>query len=328
MHPPRHLFALSRGPSYFAWYRPSHRCAHAAAFINEGTEAGPSRPRRRMDDYRFPTKGKRGGPPDPYEVLALKRGAEPREIKAQYYKLALVLHPDSSHPSASAEHFATLNRAYKLLSVQQSRTSYLQTGYGWTGPTDAEDPHASADAAMRSWARQARAHGASSWEAGARARGFRASDGNSGYYHTHPGEDFPFHDAPPKGNGDVIFMSNGAFVAFIAGLAGVAVFVQYYRVGTASNDFKAVMVDRHLHASKALAEARHEAALFGKERRDQIRRRVRENNVLTEIHKMERGEESAASHSGVGPVLSKEVDARPPLDQPSTPADLASTSAP
>ncbi|BEI80555.1 hypothetical protein CcaverHIS002_0110840 [Cutaneotrichosporon cavernicola] len=270
MHPPRHLFALSRGPSYFAWHRPSHRCAHAAAFINEGTEAGPSRPRQRMDDYIFPTKGKRGGPPDPYEVLALKRGAEPREIKAQYYKLALVLHPDSSHPSASAEHFATLNRAYKLLSLQQSRTSYLQTGYGWTGPTDAEDPHASADAAMRSWARHARASGASSWEAGARARGFR----------------------------------------------------------TSANDVKAVMVDRHLNASKALAEARHEAALFGKERRDQIRRRVRENNVLSEIHKMERGEESTAAHSGVGHVLSKEVDVRPPLHQPSTTADLASTSAP
>jgi curved DNA-binding protein CbpA len=157
-----------------------------------------------------------------------------------------VLHPDSSHPSASAEHFATLNRAYKLLSVQQSRTSYLQTGYGWSGPTDAEDPHASADAAMRSWARHARAHGAASWEAGARARGFRASEGGAGYYHTHPGEDFPFHDAPPKGNGDVIFMSNGAFVAFIAGLAGVGTFIQYYRMGAAVDDTKALLVDRHL----------------------------------------------------------------------------------
>ncbi|CAK9784909.1 DnaJ-domain-containing protein [Cutaneotrichosporon oleaginosum] len=298
MHPPAHLFALSRrAPSYFAWYRPSHRRAHAAAFPTDA-EAGPSRPQRPMDDYRFPEKGRRGGPPDPYEVLGLERGAGAREIKSQYYKLALVLHPDSSHPSASAEHFATLSRAYKLLSVQQSRTSYLQTGYGWSGPADAEDPHASADAAMRSWARHARAHGAASWEAGARARGFRASEGGAGYYHTHPGEDFPFHDAPPKGNGDAIFMSNGAFVAFIAGLAGVGTFVQYYRMGAAVDDAKALLVDRHLHASKALAEARHEAALFGKERRDQIRRRVRENKVLSEIDKMERGEVSAASHLG------------------------------
>lgn len=68
-------------------------------------------------------------------------------------------------------------------------------------------------------------------------------------------------------------------------------------------------------ASKALAEARHEAALFGKERRDQIRRRVRENNVLNEIGKMERGEESAASHS----VRSSAADVSPP-PAPSPPA--------
>ncbi|GMK57596.1 hypothetical protein CspeluHIS016_0404300 [Cutaneotrichosporon spelunceum] len=296
--------------------------------MGDAAEAGPSRPRRRTEDYRFPTKGKRGGPPDPYEILALKRGAEPREIKAQYYKLALVLHPDSSHPSASAEHFATLNRAYKLLSVQQSRTSYLQTGYGWAGPTGAEDPHASSEAAMRSWARHARANGAASWEAGARARGFRSSDGNAGYYHSHPGEDFPFHDAPPKGNGDVIFMSNGAFVAFIAGLAGVATFVQYYRIGVSSNDTKAMMVDKHLHASKALAEARQEAALFGKERRDQIRRRVRENTVLCEIDKMERGEHSDASHTGALNAQNKGFEPSINPAMATAPAESSSASAP
>lgn len=49
-------------------------------------------------------------------------------------------------------------------------------------------------------------------------------------------------------------------------------------------------------ASDALAEARREAAMFGKERMDKIRRRVRENAVMEEIAKMERGEFSEHSH--------------------------------
>lgn len=175
------------------------------------------------------------------------------------YKLALILHPDSSHPSASAEHFATLNKAYKLLSTTASRTSFLQTGYGWIGANPAASPspgeyhEASADVAMREWARYAKAHGAASWEAGSRARGgFRDSDAGrrayraEGFYHSHPGEDFPFHDAPPKGNGDEIFMSNSRFVALLAGLAGIGAWIQYYRMGQVVDNTRDLLVDRHI----------------------------------------------------------------------------------
>lgn len=180
------------------------------------------------------------------------------------YKLALILHPDSSHPSASADHFATLNKAYKLLSTPASRTSYLQTGYGWVpsnpaaSPTPGQYAESSLDAAMREYARHARAQGAASWEAGAHARGgFREADSrqraragyyhqDGSFYHSHPGEDFPFHDAPPKGSGEEIYMSNTRFVALIAGLAAFATAVQYMRMGQVVDNTRDLLVDRHI----------------------------------------------------------------------------------
>ena len=48
------------------------------------------------------------------------------------YRLALLLHPDSSHPSASPSNFATLHRAYTLLSTPRSRQLFEQFGQGWS----------------------------------------------------------------------------------------------------------------------------------------------------------------------------------------------------
>lgn len=52
------------------------------------------------------------------------------------------------------------------------------------------------------------------------------------------------------------------------------------------------MEKRRLGASQALAEARQEAALHGRERRERIRRRVREAEVLREIEQLHAGDES------------------------------------
>jgi hypothetical protein len=47
------------------------------------------------------------------------------------YRLALLYHPDSTHPSSSPHHFSLLNRAYKLLSSPHARALYHRTGLGW-----------------------------------------------------------------------------------------------------------------------------------------------------------------------------------------------------
>lgn len=64
-------------------------------------------------------------------------------------------------------------------------------------------------------------------------------------------------------------------------------------------------------ASKALQEARLEAAMYGKERREQLRRRVRENKVMEEIEKYERGEEYAHSLPALPPPSSPPKGAQP-----------------
>lgn len=71
------------------------RFAHAARLPEDDTpsqpQAGPSATRipsrpslkgkERASEYRFPEKGRSGGPPTPYEVLGLERSASDSEIK-------------------------------------------------------------------------------------------------------------------------------------------------------------------------------------------------------------------------------------------------------
>jgi len=160
------------------------------------------------------------------------------------YALALVLHPDSSHPSASAEHFALLNKAYKLLSTQAGRSSYLATGYGWTGTFDAGYTESSTDAAMRDVIRRARSAGAAEWG----GRGFRDSDAGRGAwtyrtrenFHPYTGEEFP------TGGGEELYMSNNKFVALIAALAGIVCVAQIIRFESVSGSARDLLIDRHI----------------------------------------------------------------------------------
>ncbi|TXT10715.1 hypothetical protein VHUM_02220 [Vanrija humicola] len=235
--------------------RPLRRGAHTAALDNDSTNAhaGPSRPRRAADDYRFPQTGRRGGPPDPYEVMALPRGASAADIKAKYYKLALILHPDSSHPSASAEHFATLNRAYKLLSSPASRASYLQTGHGWSGTPSDGGPHAepAADAWMREAVHRAKRNGAGAYDAhGWGKAGFRASEAGSGawkrYSDTRGWYTFEEAHLDQQGTGEERYMSNNKFVIVVAALMGIGLWVQLSRVGKVTDSTREHLVDRHV----------------------------------------------------------------------------------
>ena len=58
-----------------------------------------------------------------------------------------MLHPDSAHPSSSPDNFATLNKAYTLLSQSSTRSNYVSTGHGWTRPESSSND--SLEAMMR-----------------------------------------------------------------------------------------------------------------------------------------------------------------------------------
>lgn len=125
----------------------------ATAPTPESTTDEPLTPRRRNNpdgaQYPFPSKKN----PSPYEVMHLPTTADPKDIKQRCtcpsfiprqprsdspphvglpdYRLALLYHPDSTHPSSSPHAFALLNRAYKLLSSPHARATYHRTGHGW-----------------------------------------------------------------------------------------------------------------------------------------------------------------------------------------------------
>ena len=66
---------------------------------------------------------------DYYEVLDIKKGASPEEIKKAYRKLALKYHPDRNSSNSNAEDkFKEINEAYQVLSNPEKKTRYDQFG--------------------------------------------------------------------------------------------------------------------------------------------------------------------------------------------------------
>ena len=66
---------------------------------------------------------------DYYQVLGLKKGASPEEIKRAYRKLALQFHPDKKQGNKEAEEkFKEINEAYAVLSDPQKKEQFDQFG--------------------------------------------------------------------------------------------------------------------------------------------------------------------------------------------------------
>ncbi len=72
---------------------------------------------------------------DYYEVLEVKRDADPDEIKKAYRKLAVKYHPDKNPGDKSAEEkFKELGEAYEAVSDPQKRAAYDQYGHNAFDP--------------------------------------------------------------------------------------------------------------------------------------------------------------------------------------------------
>lgn len=67
---------------------------------------------------------------DYYEVLGIKKGADEKEIKSAYRKLAKKYHPDMNQGNAQAEQkFKEVTEAYEVLSDPEKRKMYDQFGF-------------------------------------------------------------------------------------------------------------------------------------------------------------------------------------------------------
>lgn len=76
---------------------------------------------------------------DYYEVLGVEKGADKKEIKKAYRKLAMKHHPDVSDEPESAEKFKEISEAYAVLSDEEKRNTYDQFGHAGMGGYSNED---------------------------------------------------------------------------------------------------------------------------------------------------------------------------------------------
>lgn len=94
--------------------------AEAMEQESEEEDVDDKRPARKVADTSF------------YDILEVKPNATPSEIKKNYYKVALKLHPDKNQndPEASRK-FQKLAQAYQVLSDAKLREKYDQNGVAW-----------------------------------------------------------------------------------------------------------------------------------------------------------------------------------------------------
>ncbi len=68
-------------------------------------------------------------PRDYYEVLGISRGADEREVKTAFRRLARQYHPDVSQEADAEEKFKEINEAYEVLSDEEKRARYDRFGH-------------------------------------------------------------------------------------------------------------------------------------------------------------------------------------------------------
>jgi molecular chaperone DnaJ len=76
---------------------------------------------------------------DYYEVLGVDNGADKKEIKKAYRKLAMKYHPDVSEEDDAADKFKELSEAYAVLSDEEKRNTYDQFGHAGMSGFSNED---------------------------------------------------------------------------------------------------------------------------------------------------------------------------------------------
>ena len=76
---------------------------------------------------------------DYYEVLGIEKGADKKDIKKAYRKLAMKYHPDVSEDPESADKFKEISEAYAVLSDEEKRHTYDQYGHAGMGGYSQED---------------------------------------------------------------------------------------------------------------------------------------------------------------------------------------------
>jgi DnaJ-class molecular chaperone len=73
-------------------------------------------------DHHPPGRSPRARPPSPYEILRVRPGASPAELRRAYRAAARNLHPDTNPSPDAAAQFAALHQAWRALTDPGSQT--------------------------------------------------------------------------------------------------------------------------------------------------------------------------------------------------------------
>ncbi|KAK4057535.1 hypothetical protein OIO90_001604 [Microbotryomycetes sp. JL221] len=245
----------------------------------------------------FPTKAN----PTPLDIFHLSRNDDlsPKAVKARYYELCRLYHPDLRKGKQRADtqgneandhggdaELKQINLAYEILGNPSKRDVYLRSGYGWGSKAG----RAGQSAAHSPWGPQGPVYDFS--------RGRPMRDGGSHQWRgPYPSSSWDWADphnphfrpnsqggatAGWQGQGNVssngvVFLMLCSFTLLVTPLTVWSATPSNADPADESQGFVPMVADRrHREAARALEQARREARQGGQQKREAISRRVKE----------------------------------------------------
>lgn len=249
----------------------------------------------------------------PYEIFHLPRHATPSQVKARYYDLVKIYHPDRSSLGTTASRrgasrgskpshgdFQRVQEAYSVLSDERRRKLYDVSGIGWNDSSSSSFgpappgwggayPTSEADrAAYEAFSDHLRRSGSSAsssrhgWErrgspgGGARGHdkfGWQSYAGESGYF-------YGFHARDRAAPHDGLYTTNHRFFSLVSLLTFVLAVGQFIRLRQESKMVVDLADRKHRDAARSLDEARSIArSEMGRMRLDEMRKRHRQRLI-------------------------------------------------
>ncbi|CAD6900968.1 unnamed protein product [Tilletia controversa] len=221
--------------------------------------------------------------PTPYQIFHLSPSASPAQIKARYYDLVRIFHPDRAialstpHRRTTEERFKLIVKAYELLSDRRRRTDYDRTGFGW--------------GERRRWGtlRTGWEHRGDPASPTSRARakhdqyGWQRNRANDEYFYG-----FAARQSPTSESQKQRYLPNTHFISLLCILTWTLALLQYSRLAAQASRATQRADKLHLDAAQSLKVAREGArGEEGRRRKEAVRRRVRELGVLEQVRAME-----------------------------------------
>lgn len=178
--------------------------------------------------------------PSPYEIFHLDENAPQSVIKARYYELVKLYHPDKERHAPSDitnARFHEILKAHAILTDPRARSAYDRFGVGWSGPL-----------------KEARRDGSRFDRFSARQSHSTTWDG----FYTGNKRD------------EVLYTSNANFIGFIVFLSAVGAIVQAMRLSRASSEINERADKAHFNTARDLAESRRLARDLNRDERRQL----------------------------------------------------------